>query len=265
MQLHEHFLEEYEPVGPTELALVRMLASHAAGSERWELGGGAVGRQTARHLPELLQGTGRGREFTSEFTGESPRELTGELADDVILAGTLVNEAVDRCERHTMRRSRTFLRTLDTLTALQAVRRQREARGSTMPPLGFPDEAACEQYLFARLARGLVPCPNCDATAGWMLQSRKRRECRECQHQIGLRSNTVMAHSPGSLRQWFDAVRRLLWEPTISASELGTQLGVPRLATVRSMQTKIREALASEHASQLLAGLDRHFALQSFT
>jgi len=91
-QLHEHFFEEYQPVGPTELALVRMLARHAAGAERYELGGGAVGRQTARHLPELLQVSGGGRELTDASTRE--------LADDVILTGTLGNEAVDRCERH---------------------------------------------------------------------------------------------------------------------------------------------------------------------
>lgn len=256
-QLHEHFFSEYEPVGPTELTLVKMLARHAAGAELWELGGGAVGRQTARHLPQLLLGTGSG----GEFRGIS----TGALADDVLLAGTLVNEAVDRCERHTLRRSRTFLRTLDTLTALQTARRQQDPTGGTMPPPGFADEAACEQYLYARLAKGLVPCPKCGATAGWMLPSRKRRECRDCQLQVGLRSNTVMARSPVSLRQWFDAIRRILWNPTIGAAELGAQLGVPRVATARTMRKRIRAALTSEHSSELLAGLDRHFGASAST
>lgn len=251
-QLHEHFLAEYQPVGPTELTLVRMLAGHAAGAERWELGGGAMSRQTARHLPELLQVTGRGRVLTDEASHP--------LTDDAMLAGTLVNEAVDRCERHTLRRSRTFLQTLDTLTAVQAARRLSGTQGSPLPPLGFPDEAACEHYLYTRLQRGLVPCPQCGATAGWMLEARQRRECRECQLQIGLRSNTIMARSPISLRQWFDAIRRVLWNPTIGAAELGAQLGVPRVDTARTMRNKIRAALASEQGSELLAGLDRHFA-----
>ena len=60
--------------------------------------------------------------------------------------------------------------------------------------------------------------------------------------QIGLRSNTVMAHSPISLRQWFDAVRLLLWRPTIGAVELAEKVGLTRLATARSMMAKIRTA-----------------------
>jgi len=98
-----------------------------------------------------------------------------------------------------------------------------------------------------------------------MLGKRKRHECRECQHQLGLRAKTVMAHSAVSLRQWFEAIRLLLWQPTIRATELSTQLGVPRLATARSMMQKIRAALSLEDASERLAGLDRHFAMCSTT
>lgn len=159
-----------------------------------------------------------------------------------------------------MRRSREFLRTIEILIAVQAARRQRATRGSSMPPLGFSDEAACEQYLAERLQRGLVPCPQCGARAGWMLASRKRRECRDCQHQLGMRSSTIMAHSPVPLRRWFNAIRWVLWQPMINANELGAQIGVTRLATVRFMCKKIRTALASENASERLAGLDLHFA-----
>ncbi len=141
--------------GSDRVGLVRMLARHAAGAERYELGGGAVGRQAARHLPQLLQVSGGGR----ELTGASTRELT----DDVLLAGTLGNEAVDRCERHAMRRARTFLRTLDKLTALQAARRQPGTPAVRCPPWGFPTK------------RLVKPICTIDLNEGW---SRARSAAR---------------------------------------------------------------------------------------
>ena len=98
-----------------------------------------------------------------------------------------------------------------------------------------------------------------------MLETRKCRECRGCKLQIGLRGSTVMARSPVPLRLWFDAVRIMLWQPTLNATQLAKKIGLPRIATVRSMMVKIRTAMASADASERLAGLDRHFASNSTT
>jgi hypothetical protein len=80
-----------------------------------------------------------------------------------------------------------------------------------------------------------------------------------------LRSGTVLAGSALSLFTWSEAIRLLLWRPTTSAAELAEKIGLKRIATVRSMMVKIRTAMASEDASERLAGLDRHFASNSTT
>ena len=134
-----------------------------------------------------------------------------------------------------------------------------------MPPLGFGDESACERYLADRLRRGVVRCPKCGDRNGCVISTRKCWECRGCKFQLGLRANTVMARSPVSLRLWFDAIRILLWRPTIGAAELAEKIGLERMATVRSMMVKIRTAMAADNASERLAGLDRHFASNSAT
>ena len=86
-----------------------------------------------------------------------------------------------------------------------------------------------------------------------------RRECRDCRAQAGLRTRTVMARSPVRLWQWFEAIRWILWRPTIDTSELAEKLGIRRPTTVRAMAKKIRAALAAEDGSQQLAGLDVHY------
>jgi len=69
-----------------------------------------------------------------------------------------------------------------------------------------------------------------------------------------------MARSPIPLLQWFDAIRWLLWRPTISTPELAARTRIQRPTTLRAVAFKIREAMSAEDASGQLAGLDLHFA-----
>ena len=72
-----------------------------------------------------------------------------------------------------------------------------------------------------------------------------------------------MAKSPLALMQWFEAIRWILWQPTITADELAQNLGLQRMATVRKMAAKVRAAMADDQATQKLAGLDKYFARPS--
>jgi hypothetical protein len=239
------FLAAYRPVGPTETVLVQELARHAAAGEFWDQGGDALGRRAAR--------------LVREWAEDSALEADADA--DVTLAGVATADSLDRCERHSRAHGRAFLRTLEKLESLQAARREREPDvGEVLPPLGFTDEEACERYLAARFTAGRIPCTNCESTAGFLIQSRKCWECRRCKRQVGYRAGTVMAHSPLPLRQWFAAVRLLLWRPRIEAVELAGLLGVERLTTVREMKHRILAALDRPHPGPELAGLDRHFA-----
>ena len=240
-ELLRQFVDQFEPIGPTEMVLVRDLARHAARAECWDEGGGAVERQAARRLPELATG------------------VTADEMDDAVLSAAMTATAAESCDRQCLSHSRAFQRTLRTLEAGQAGRRNRERRGEEMPSFDFVDEAACEAHLADRWRRGLVRCPKCGAAEGCVIMSRNCWECGRCKSQYGLRFGTVTARSALPLRQWFDAIRLLLWRPTIGIKELAAQTGIRRLTTVRAMARRIRQAMSADDASAQLAGLDRHF------
>lgn len=233
------FSAEYQPVGPTERTLVRDLARQAAAVERWGAAAEAVERTALHHLPQLAETVG-----------------SDELVADALLAGAMATENAQECERHSLARSRAFCRALTKLQQLQAER----ARGKPAY-LGIPfaDEAACEGYLERRL-RGTQFCLHCGHHSGCFLPSRCVWECCGCRKQKGLRAGTVMAGSALPLLVWCEAIRLLLWRPTLGMSELGSVLRITRVGTVRKIVRRIREAMAAADATDRLAGLDLHFA-----
>lgn len=234
------FTAEHRPCGPTEHALVRDLARQAAAVDRWGAAAEAVERTAACKLPGLATFP-EGDDF----------------AKDASLAGAMATDVAHQCERHSLARSRAFCRTLAKLEQLQAKRHSREV---IVMPSPFADEVACQEFLSIRLRRDSYRCGHCGSTTGSYLPSRQMWECGKCRKQFGLRSGTVMADSALSLFTWSEAIRLMLWRPTIGAAELAEKIGLKRIATVRKMMAKIRTALAAEDASERLAGLDRHFA-----
>jgi hypothetical protein len=242
---HEQFTAEYRPVGPTENALVRDLARQAAAADRWSDAALAIERQAALHLCELTP--------VSHSDG-----------DDAVLAAALSNEVADRAERHGLARHRSFHRTLSQLRDLQQSRFL-EANRQLQPPPGPGDEKVCEQYLADRFLSGTHACHRCGTRDGWVLAARRSWECSTCKTQVGLRYGTVMARSAIPLRIWFDAIRWILWRPTIRTTDLSEWIGVRRLATVRTMACRIRAAMAADDASELLAGLDKYYSRATIT
>ncbi len=213
------YLQEYQPVGPTEHALVRELARHGAAGDRWSAAGDAVQRQGARELPNLILRAG-------------DEDLP---SSDTVLAGTMSQEIVHRCERHERCRSWAFHRALRKLEELQARRRKRESGDMVIPPNPFTSEAACEKQLADRFKSGRVRCPSCAAVEGHHIGSRRCWECAKCGSQTGVRHGTLMADSPIPLTRWFTAIWLILWRPTITTAELVSNLGITRIMTVRSM------------------------------
>lgn len=246
-QYEREFLGEYTPVGPTEFALVRALARHAAGLERWGLGSEAVAREAARALLGLT---------LTPADGDS-----AELADR-LLAGAMSTEAAQQCERHLIAHARGLHRSLEKLREIQA---QRKRNGVALPPPPFANETACERYLVDRFQAGQHPCDRCGSAKGHYLATRRCWECAQCKQQIGIRTGTVMARSAVPLLCWFEAVRWILWRPTISTSQLSGKLGIHRPTTVRTISRRVRDALAQEDASMRLAGLDLFYAKGAYT
>jgi hypothetical protein len=68
-----------------------------------------------------------------------------------------------------------------------------------------------------------------------------------------------MERSAIPLTIWFATIRTLLLRPAVTPAELAKSLYIARVQTVRGMITKVRQAMATENASERLAGLDEVF------
>jgi hypothetical protein len=135
-----------------------------------------------------------------------------------------------------------------------------EAHRRLQPLPGPGNEDACEQYLADWFSGFRHACHRCGTRNSWVLAPRRCWECATCKAQVGLRYGTVMARSAVPLRIWFEAVRWILWQPTIRTVDLGERIGVRRLSTVRTMAGRVHAAMAADDASDLLAGLDRYYS-----
>ncbi len=238
-------VREFQPVGYLELMVARDIARHLVAMETWNEGVGALQRQRAQRLPDLVLPEG---------------DNDGEL-EDVALAAAVSAPEVHLSEQHGQRRSRAFHRAVRTLLDLQARRKTREAGGEPIVSQNhFLTEAACEDYLRKRFEQGYHQCPRCGCRRGHYISARRSWECCECKRQTGIRANTVAADSPLPLVTWFGAIRLLLWNPSIGTTELGMKLGISRSTTVRGMAKKVIAAMTAENSSELLAGLDACYA-----
>ncbi len=141
-----HFFTQFSPAGPLEQALVRDLARQVTALERWGAAAEASERTAVRGLPQW-------------FAGLTEHD---DAVRDALLAGAMSSDAADRCDRHSLARSRGLCRVLDKLEDLQTRRRAKETVGvSTMPP-AFADGAACEAYRASACATN-CRCGKCGA------------------------------------------------------------------------------------------------------
>jgi len=229
------YLEEHQPVGPTEHSIVRELAHHAASMDLLNEAIGAIQRQGARELPEFAR-----------LAGE-----TGSAVHDAVLAGTMSQEPLDRCEKRLRLHSRGFHRALDKLEELQARRKNAATGDQVVPPIPYVTEEACEAHLMERFQTGECRCPRCGAQEGHPIFSRRCWECAACGSQTGLRHGTIMANSPIPLIRWFTAIWLMLWRPTITTAEMVSRVGREEEGGERGVER------ASDPLRLLLAGCDR--------
>jgi transposase-like protein len=139
-----------------------------------------------------------------------------------------------------------------------------KARREHSPVLGavdprFSSEIDCVTYLVRRFQTGEQRCPHCSNLGATWIAARLCWQCHHCKTQAGLRVGTVTERSALPLRAWFAAIRLVLVEPRVGTGRLAELISVSRLATVRRMKRRIREAIASDTATERLAGLDRLF------
>ncbi len=241
------FERQFQPANPTESILVAEMARHAVMMELGEQAEGAVQRHGARELSKVILGSAG---ETSDDGGER---------EDAILSAAVSTDALDKFNRYRRGHEKAFFAALNTLREIQSERRERE-RTDTVELKNraslFATEEACEEHLAERFRRADWRCPHCRSAQGSWLQRQKRWECSACHRQVSLRFGTVMQRSQLPLRTWFLAIMEMHKDANASTSHLMEVLGIQRRGTVRSLMKRITEALATNEASQLLAGIE---------
>lgn len=108
----------------------------------------------------------------------------------------------------------------------------------------FPDEDACEKYLYERrVAQGVV-CSRCGSKHQYWDKSGKCWRCAECGHVTTLTSGTVMHGSKLPLMYWFTAIHLMTaTKKTFSALEMQRQLGHKRYQPIWEMMHKLRSVM----------------------
>jgi len=237
---------EWRPTSPTQEFLVRELARHVAALKLVEHAETAVLRCGADSVLGILH----------------PGE--GACVDiDRCLAATITTEALDRTTRYRRAHEKGYYTALLRLREAKSTGPFPSSAPTPSKVSAFASEEACRTYLLTRLRQPDYQCPQCRHARGSWIAARQRWQCYGCRRQHGLRAGSVMAGSPLRLITWFRAIRCLVLRPNAATHDLATEMGVRRLATVRRVAETIRAALLSPRATELLAGLDEVFRMNS--
>ena len=110
----------------------------------------------------------------------------------------------------------------------------------------FPDEEACEKYLYEiRVAQGVV-CSKCGSKHQYWDKSGKCWRCAKCGHVTTLTAGTVMHGSKLPLLYWFTAIHLITaTKKTFSALEMQRQLGHKRYQPIWEMMHKLRSVMGT--------------------
>jgi hypothetical protein len=236
-ELAARFSEDYSPVTETQRVLVAEAARHAAALEFTQDAEGAVLRQGASQVELLVPG------------GDSDAALTAAVS----------SEALDRCARYRRGHEKALHAALVRLRETMTTGRPGPAhkKAPAQPAL---TETDCVAFLERRFQDGDFRCRRCGSPRGFWIVARRIWQCRDCRHQAGLRTGTIMARSRLPLRLWFAGIQCLAAEPGLTHRELGEKLCLSRAATVRALAKRIRAALATPEMAALLRALEEFSA-----
>lgn len=239
--LREQLASELRPASALEALLVDELARH-----------GAALKFTSRAEPAVLR---RGAAAEMQLAAIVGTDISSPA--DVSLCGAVTSDGLERLTRYRRAHERGFYAALSHLTELKT---QRPFPSFSELRERFVTEAACREHLVER--RKVLACSRCGCAKGAWLETRSRWECSECKVQLGIRTGTVLEHSPLPLACWFAAILAVAVRPTVTIAELREATGIERMATIKAMVRKILAASSSPpaEADLLLAGLPQFCA-----
>jgi transposase-like protein len=231
---YQRLCQEFCPESLTDELYLREVARHAARLELTEQAEDAAIRQGATALPLLLN--------------------SGEPDSDQVLIAATTTEALERVARYRRPHEKALHQAINAFLDSRRERARQAQQHGVSSDL-FATEAACSAHLRARFRESTWGCPHCGTAHGHWLEGHDLWECSNCGRQVGLRHGTVFENSPLPLVKWFLAVRYLVADDKLKATELAKAISIPRPGTAQSMARRIREALGSKDAATRLAGL----------
>jgi hypothetical protein len=228
------------PIGPIEQLLTEEIARRPFNLD-------LIDRATIDHL------CGAQKAFAVVYDAARASDAT----DELLLASAVVSNTHRELASVSLAQSQALIRSVNALSSITAERRL-QSQALSAPDFRFSTEQACCSYLVRRFRNGSVCCNKCRQRHGgcWIARTRSW-QCDNCHNQTGIRHGSVMANSPISLVTWFHAIRILLLRPSTASRELSHWLAIQRIATVRSVLSRIRRAISKEDGSSLLVGLDQ--------
>lgn len=121
----------------------------------------------------------------------------------------------------------------------------------------FPDDAACLDYLVAKLYPEGIYCPKCErVTKHHRVKTRTAYSCQFCGHYEYPMKGTIFEGSATSLRLWFYAIHLMAsTRGGISAKQLERELGVT-YKTAWRMFNKIRSLLDQDDDGPLTGNVE---------
>lgn len=119
----------------------------------------------------------------------------------------------------------------------------------------FPDDKACEAYLFnLRWPDGFV-CPKCDSRKAWRMNAAHLSMKCDSDHITSVTAGTAMHRTKLPFTHWFYAAYLVsTLTPGISAVQLQKQLGISRYETAFQLLHKLRSGLVASGRDKLRAG-----------
>ena len=118
----------------------------------------------------------------------------------------------------------------------------------------FPDERACEEYLFTlQFPNGFI-CPRCGCRSYGRIRDRRELQCHDCAHQTSLTAHSMMHRSHLPLRKWFLAIFLITHDKRgYSAMQLAHELKITRKSAGYLLQ-RIRAAMALQVIPNVMSG-----------
>jgi len=119
----------------------------------------------------------------------------------------------------------------------------------------FRTEWDCLRYLFKRKWPDGFRCPRCGHERAFSIPSRRKYQCKRCDHQTSLTAHTIFHKTHKPLRDWFWAIFVVATRTTGScARQLQYDLGIT-YPTAWSWCHKIRKAMEDRDTRYTLRGM----------